>query len=103
MEPRDIPPHIPHVTDDDFLSTFFEGEKERWEELARTQPELAREIEQRANRFRIEFEEKSVSPIELQREVIDFGTFLVSAIKHALETKRAQETSSEHTDPPLSA
>ncbi len=83
---------FPHVTDDDFLAAFIESDEERWKELAEHQPEVARAIEQRATRIRIEIESKTASPLEVQKEIIDATTFIIGAIAHALETKRQGQT-----------
>jgi hypothetical protein len=88
--------NFPHVTDDDFLAAFIESDEERWKELAEHQPEVARAIEQRANRIRIEIESKSASPLELQKEIIDTTTFIIGAIAHALEAKNQSQPS--HSD-----
>lgn len=90
MKMGDLPPRMPHVTDDDLLSTIFESATERWAEIASTQPELARQIEQRANRFRREIEGKDVSPIELQQEIIDFTTFIIASVRHAIESRKPE-------------
>ena len=81
---------IPLVTDDDFLAAFLDSDEERWKKLAEHHPEVARVIEQRANRIRIEFETHSATSLELQKDIIDTITFIIGAIAHAIESKRQE-------------
>lgn len=74
---------FPIVNQDDFLKLLTGSTETAWHELARDQPELAREIEQQAVRLRLLLEAHEINPIEAQKLVIDTAVFASEALIHA--------------------
>lgn len=98
---------LPQVTDDDFLATLEQTKEKLWQDLAHSQPQLAREIEQQADAIRqmleAEIAEGKIDTLDIQQRMIDMNVFSVKSLIYALRTRLGKNNLETGQNPLMTA